>query len=75
MDASVHTATYCLVVTGPARDRLYERFSALFWGREGVEVIKDRRVTERRRERSQVAAERRARERRRAAPDWLVPPS
>ena len=75
MDARVDTATYRLVVTGPARDRLYERFRRLFWGREGVEVVKDRRVTERRRDRSQIAFERRSRERRRAAPDWLVPPS
>ena len=75
MDASAPTATYRLVVTGPARDRLYERFRRLFWGRQGVEVIKDRRIAERRRDRSQVAAERRARERRRAEPDWLVPPS
>ena len=75
MEASADTATYRLVVTGPGRDRLYERFSALFWGRDGVEVLKDRRVSERRRERAQAAVERRSRERRRAAPDWLVPPS
>jgi hypothetical protein len=74
MNASVDTAMYRLVVTGPGRDRLYERFRRLFWGRDGVEVIKDRRVSERRRGRSTVAAERRARERRRAAPDWVVPP-
>jgi hypothetical protein len=75
MNAHTDTATYRLVVTGPQRDRLYERFSALFWGREGVEVLKDRRVSERRRERSRTAFERRSRERRRAAPDWVVPPS
>jgi hypothetical protein len=75
MDLSVGTASYRLVVTGPERDRLYERFRRLFWGREGVEVLKDRRVLDRRRDRSRVAAERRSRERRRAAPDWLVPPS
>jgi len=75
MEASADTATYRLVVTGPGRDRLYERFSAIFWGRDGVEVLKDRRVSERRRERAQAAVERRSRERRRAAPDWLVPPS
>lgn len=75
MDPHVDTATYRLVVTGPGRDRLYERFRRLFWGREGVEVVKDRRVSERRRDRSQVAGERRSRERRRVAPDWLVPPS
>jgi len=74
MDAQADTATYTLVVTGPGRDRLFERFRALFWGRGDVEVVKDRRVTERRSDRSQVAAERRARERRRDAPDWLVPP-
>jgi hypothetical protein len=75
MDMRVDTATYRLVVTGPTRDRLYEHFRLLFWGRDGVEVVKDRRVTQRRRDRSRVAVERRSRERRRAAPDWLVPPS
>jgi len=75
MNAYADTATYRLVVTGPQRDRLYERFSALFWGRDGVEVLKDRRVTERRLEPSRTDFERRSRERRRAAPDWVVPPS
>ena len=75
MDTHVDTATYRLVVTGPERDRLYELFRRLFWGRDGVEVIKDRRVSVRRLERSRIAVERRARERRHAAPDWLVPPS
>jgi hypothetical protein len=74
MDAHVDTATYRLVVTGPGRDRLYERFRLLFWGRDGVEVLKDRRVSERRRDRKRTAFERRSRERRRAAPDWVVPP-
>jgi hypothetical protein len=75
MDARPDTITYRLVVTGPGRDRLYERFRQLFWGREGVVIIKDRRVAERRQEHSPRAAERRAHERRQAAPDWLVPPS
>ncbi len=75
MDAHVDTATYRLVVTGPGRDRLYERFRLLFWGRDGVEVLKDRRVSERRRDRKRTAFERRSRERRHAAPDWVVPPS
>jgi hypothetical protein len=75
MDAHADIAAYRLVVTGPGRDRLYEHFCRLFWGRDGVEVVKDRRLSERRRERSQVAAERRSRERRHAAPDWVVPPS
>jgi len=75
MNADVDTAMHRLVVTGPARDRLYQRFNRLFWGRDGVEVVKDRRVAERRRDRSQSAVERRSRERRRAAPDWMVPSS
>jgi hypothetical protein len=74
MDGHVDTATYRLVVTGPGRDRLYERFRLLFWGRDGVEVLKDRRVSERRQDRKRTAFERRSRERRRAAPDWVVPP-
>ena len=74
MDMHGGTANHRLVVTGPQRERLYERFCRLFWGREGVEVLKDRRIAERRRDLSSVAAERRARERRHAAPDWLVPP-
>jgi hypothetical protein len=74
MDGHVDTATYRLVVTGPGRDRLYERFRLLFWGRDGVEVLKDRRVSERRLDRKRTAFERRSRERRRAAPDWVVPP-
>ena len=75
MNANVDTAMHRLVVTGPARDRLYQRFTRLFWGREGVEVVKDRRVAERRRDRSQSAVERRSHERRSAAPDWMVPSS
>jgi hypothetical protein len=75
MDARVDTATYRLVVTGPERDRLYELFRRLFWGRDGVEVVKDRRVSDRRRDCSQLAPERRSRERRRAGPEWLVPPA
>ena len=75
MNANVDTATHRLVVTGPARDRLYQRFDRLFWGRDGVEVVKDRRVAERRRDRSPSAVERRSRERRRVAPAWMVPSS
>jgi hypothetical protein len=75
MPVRADIATYTLVVTGPGRDRLYELFCRLFWGREGVEVVKDRRVTERRRDRAHVSSERRTRERRRVVPEWLVPPS
>jgi hypothetical protein len=75
MNAEVDTAIHRLVVTGPERDRLYRRFDRLFRGRDGVEVVKDRRVAERRRVRSQSAMDRRSHERRRVAPDWIVPPS
>jgi hypothetical protein len=71
LDRDVHR----LVVTGPARDRLYDRFGRLFWGRDGVEVLKDRRVADRRRDRREIVVDRRSGERRRTAPDWLVPPS
>ena len=67
---------HVLFVTGPLRERLYRHFGALFDGREDVSVLKDRRVTERRRAaRGPDDGERRARERRRARPDWVVPPS
>jgi hypothetical protein len=75
MRATVDTAVHRLVVTGPERDRLYRRFGRLFWGRDGVEVVKDRRIAERRRNRLPSAVERRSRERRRVAPEWMVPPS
>lgn len=75
MTAHVDTAMHQLVVTGPQRDRLYQHFGRLFWGRDGVEVVKDRRVAERRRDRSKTPVERRSHERRRAAPDWAFPPS
>ena len=75
MNANVDTAIHRLVVTGPERNRLYQHFYRLFLGRDGVEVVKDRRLAERRRDRSQRAVERRSRERRSAAPDWMVPPS
>lgn len=62
-----------LIVTGPARDLLYEHFSRLFWGR-GVLVVKDRREGERRAAAAAVSDERRQADRRRRAPDWIVPP-
>ena len=65
---------YRLVVTGPQRDLLYEHFRQLFWGRDGVEVVKDRRTEERRREPASVGLDRRTRERRRERPVWVVPP-
>ena len=67
---------HVLIVTGPQRERLYRRFSSLFAGRDGVEVMIDRRVADRRRaERVPSDGERRRAERRRKRPDWIVPPS
>jgi hypothetical protein len=65
---------YRLVVTGPQRDLLYDHFRRLFWGRDGVEVVMDRRTGERRREPASVGFDRRTRDRRRARPTWVVPP-
>lgn len=70
---ATQTEPRTLVVTGPARDLLYEHFSRLFWGR-GVAVVKDRREGERRAARSAVSEERRRADRRRRPPDWVVPP-
>jgi len=69
-------ARHVLVVTGPERERLYRRFAALFAGRGDVEVVKDRRVAQRRR--TTVSAqerERRGGDRRQAEPEWVVPPA
>lgn len=62
-----------LIVTGPARDRLFERFERLYAGRADVVVIKDRRESDRRNRDLESDAERRGRERRRRAA-WLFPP-
>jgi hypothetical protein len=66
---------HVLFVTGPERDRLYEHFSEIFRGRADVEVRRDRRVAERRRDPSGPDdGERRAQDRRRQSPEWMVPP-
>ena len=66
---------HVLYVTGPQREQLFEHFSALFQGRDDVEVRIDRRVAERRRRPgAPVGCERRVRERRLNPPDWMVPP-
>jgi hypothetical protein len=64
---------YTLVVRGPAQDLLYEHFSRLFDGREGVVVVRDRRRDQRRRSASGAHPERRSHDRRREKP-WFVPP-
>jgi len=67
---------HVLIVTGPARERLYAHFTSLFAGRDDVSVLKDRRIAERRRAAGGAGdGERRASERRRTRPDWVVPPS
>ncbi len=74
MKTASETGVHRLVVTGPERDRLYEHFVKLFYGREDVLVIRDRRVGDRRAETRPAAAERRRGDRRGDAPDWVVPP-
>lgn len=64
-----------LIVTGPARDRLYERFAALYRYRSDVLVIKDRRLGERRGCCTVFADDRRQAERRRCSSGWVFPPS
>lgn len=71
---TVH-AEHVLFVTGPQRELLFEHFTALFRGRDDVEVRLDRRRGERRHDlRGPVGDERRRRERRHRPPDWIVPP-
>lgn len=66
---------HVLFVTGPERRRLYRHFSAIFHGRDDVEVRMDRRVEERRRAGLGPGnGERRARDRRKRPPEWMVPP-
>ena len=74
MAGMVDTEVRRLVVTGPARDQLFEHFSRLFYGRDDVVVIKDRRRAERRCGEAPVRQERRTSDRRRHPPDWVVPP-
>ena len=75
MAGNATQAEHVLFVTGPLRELLYRHFSALFDGRDDVEVRIDRRQAERRRDqRGPRSGERRLRERRRRDPDWIVPP-
>ena len=64
-----------LIVTGPLRDALYERFARLYNGRVDVEVVKDRRYADRRgTTRAVVRDRRRGSDRRWRTPDWVFPP-
>ena len=74
MNALTDTTIHRLVVTGPARDRLYDHFRLLFFGRDDVTIVKDRRVRERRVRRLADGDERRRAERRDGPPTWVVPP-
>jgi hypothetical protein len=74
VDRQGDTSRYTLVVRGPAQDLLYEHFSRLFEGRDGVVVVKERRRAERRRSSYSTAPDRRRRERRGRDAVWFVPP-
>lgn len=76
---------HMLIVTGPLRDRLYERFVRLYANASDVRVIKDRRYGERRRSERpgdedrrrserQLEDDRRRSDRRRRPPEWVFPP-
>lgn len=62
-----------LIVTGPLRERLYERFVRLYRNSSDVQVIMDRRHAERRRAARQRDDERRREDRRRRGGDWVFP--
>jgi hypothetical protein len=66
---------HLLIVTGPLRDRLYERFARLYANAEDVRVIKDRRYGERRRAPRPPDTERRSSDRRQRAAEWVFPPA
>jgi hypothetical protein len=63
-----------LIVTGPARERLFELFSRVYAGRNDVRVVMDRRCAPRRRRAEAAGAERRRAERRDGPPAWVFPP-
>jgi hypothetical protein len=65
---------HLLIVTGPLRDRLFERFSRLYANAADVRVIKDRRYAERRRTTQARDEDRRRSDRRRQPPEWVFPP-
>ncbi len=80
MESQDDSPVKILVVGGPARERLFERFQRVYDGRHDVRVVMERRVMERRRAGAAqrrppgAAVERRRAERRTSAP-WLVVPS
>ena len=74
MNGEYQVKAHRLIVTGPLRDRLYERFSELYGHSADVEVIKDRRYAERRRSAASMPDDRRCDDRRQRTPDWVFPP-
>jgi hypothetical protein len=74
MEGDTDTPRQRLVVTGPQRERLYERFHRLFHGRDDVEVIKDRRDGERRQEGPDGEQDRRIADRRQCSVPRIGPP-
>jgi len=74
MEGEYQVNVHRLVVTGPLRDRLYERFAELYEHSADVEVVKDRRYAERRRSVVGAALDRRRDDRRRDRADWVFPP-
>ncbi|MBM3147816.1 MAG: hypothetical protein FJ000_07985 [Actinobacteria bacterium] len=65
---------HLLIVTGPLRDHLYERFARLYANASDVRVIKDRRYGERRRSERPRDDDRRRSDRRSRPPEWVFPP-
>jgi hypothetical protein len=65
---------HVLVLTGPASERLYERFGRLYEQSIDVVVVRDRRQAERRRSQLPAAEERRLGDRRVRPPEWVFPP-
>ena len=74
MERQYQEKVHRLVVTGPLRDRLYERFAQLYKHSADVEVVKDRRYAERRRSGINPLDDRRRTDRRRGGADWVFPP-
>jgi hypothetical protein len=74
MDREYQVKVHRLVVTGPLRDRLYDRFAELYRHSADVEVVKDRRYAERRHFVVSPSDDRRRDDRRRRGADWVFPP-
>lgn len=66
---------HVLIVTGPARERLSDRFERLYRFSSDVVVVRDRRYRERRAESgARPSVDRRRADRRLSTPRWVFPP-